>query len=163
MILQFEKFAAKRVRPCGYSLPENQSQYVFTQTVRAPPISRHEFEMRLSSCQPGCKLRWLHDCFLSDESNNVIRHTPKKRNIFLYDTHARDEAWGLHAVHHISFLYILSYHLLIIAGPFVFWGWWLGKKPADWQNASVPFAMLLGSLSLFWSGFGLLDRLRESR
>ena len=49
----------------------------------------------------------------------------------------------------------------MMVGPFVFWGWWLGKRPADWQNASVPYVTLLGSLSLFWSGFDLLGRGKE--
>lgn len=72
-------------------------------------------------------------------------------------------AWGLEARHTISALYVLMYHVLILAGPFGFWAWWAKEHPGDLQNGSVPMAIVLALLSLFWSTNGILTEGREGK
>jgi hypothetical protein len=65
-------------------------------------------------------------------------------------------AWGLEARHEISSIYVAFYHLLILALPFSFWGWWQTTHPGDLQNASVPVTVVLAMISLFWGTNGIL-------
>jgi hypothetical protein len=60
-------------------------------------------------------------------------------------------AWGLLAVERVALYRIMAYHIAILAGTFVFWGWWLRSHPDDLQNASVPLMASISLLALFWT------------
>jgi hypothetical protein len=79
---------------------------------------------------------------------------PKRSRCFERETSS--PIWGLEAVFAASFAYVLIYHFVIVAGPFAFFAWWLKFHPDDLQNASIPLSIVLGALSLFWSGAGIL-------
>lgn len=70
-------------------------------------------------------------------------------------------AWGIQARHTISALMMILYHLLILAGTFGFWAWWLVIHPNDLQNAAVPFATVVMAIPLFWGSTGVLKGSRE--
>jgi hypothetical protein len=56
---------------------------------------------------------------------------------------------------------VAFYHILILALPFGFWGWWQATHPGDLQNASVPVTVVLTMLSLFWGTNGILTQGRK--
>lgn len=64
--------------------------------------------------------------------------------------------WGIEAVFAISAIHVIAYHLILVAGPCAFFGWWLGAHPLDLQNASVPATIAGGSLSVLWTISGIL-------
>jgi hypothetical protein len=84
---------------------------------------------------------------------DCLDRIPKIISSFELETQGRDQAWGFQAVESISGLRVLVYHIMILAGPVVFWALWLWywDYKADLQNASVPFTCILGALSLFWA------------
>ena len=53
-------------------------------------------------------------------------------------------------------MYVVTYHCLMVAGPFVFWGLWLKYHPDDVQSAAVPVTVVIGALSMFWSSAQIL-------
>ena len=128
-----------------------------------PPISPHEFELALSSCSSRCMWKWfvLHDCLQFSSSKRAVKCIPKKNAAFELNSVGREEAWGIQAQHVISFIHVLSYHCLILAGTFGFWVWWQVSHPSDLQNAAVPLTTVAVLLSLFWSSAGVLRVLRE--
>jgi hypothetical protein len=105
----------------------------------------------------------LHDCLPRLNTKRAIKRIPKKKSPF--DTSSTDDekayAWGLEARHEISAIYVLFYHLLILALPFGFWGWWQATHPGDVQNASIPVTVALTMLSLFWGTNGILTQGRK--
>lgn len=56
---------------------------------------------------------------------------------------------------------MVVYHVLILAGTFGVWGWWMRVHPGDLQNAAVPLTTVAVLLSLFWSVAGVLRILSE--
>lgn len=139
-----------------------------------PPISRHEFSMHLNACGDSC--RWslatsyvpvlgslFHDCLPTLHTKRAINRIPKRK--YPFDTSCTDDknayAWGLEARHEISAAYVAFYHILILALPFGFWGWWQATHPGDLQNASVPVTVVLTMLSLFWGTNGILTQGRK--
>jgi hypothetical protein len=130
--------------------------------------------MHLNACGDDC--RWtllnhyvptvgslLHECLPRLNTTRAIKRIPKKKSPF--DTSSTDDknayAWGLEARHEISAAYVAFYHLLILALPFSFWGWWQARHPGDLQNASVPVTIVLTMLSLFWGTNGILTQGRK--
>jgi hypothetical protein len=130
--------------------------------------------MHINACGDSC--RWallknyapglgniLHDCLPRLNTKRAIKRIPKKKSPF--DTSSTDDekayAWGLEARHEISAIYVLFYHLLILALPFGFWGWWQATHPGDVQNASIPVTVALTMLSLFWGTNGILTQGRK--
>jgi hypothetical protein len=67
-----------------------------------------------------------------------------------------EPSWGIQAQHAISALRVVLYHLVIFAGTFGFWAWWLATHPSDLQNAAVPLTTVAMLLSLFWGSAGIL-------
>jgi len=59
-------------------------------------------------------------------------------------------------MYRVSVAYAAIYHLLILALPFSFWGWWQAKHPGDLQNASVPVTVVLAMVPLFFGTNGIL-------
>ena len=126
-----------------------------------PPINPHEFELALSSCSNRCMWSVFHDCVEPESGSYALERIPKRKAAFELNTGGHEEAWGIQAQHVISFIHMLFYHCLIIAGTFGFWVWWEVNNPHDLQSAAVPLTTVAVLLSLFWSSAGVLRVLRE--
>ena len=124
-------------------------------SAKNPPISTHLFQALFYTCRSPCK--WpsiLHDCMEPPDGNEHLRRIPKRDRCFQTDW--TSPIWGLEGVFAVSFIHVFCYHCLMVAGPFIFFVWWLSIHPNDLQNATVPVTITLGALSLFWSSSGLL-------
>lgn len=88
-----------------------------------------------------------------------LKRIPNRQRCFESDQ--TSPVWGLSAIFAVSSTHVLIYHCIMVAGPFAFFAWWLRVYPDDLQNASVPVTVVLGALSLFWSGSGILTRQRK--
>ncbi|KAL7800382.1 hypothetical protein V8C43DRAFT_302439 [Trichoderma afarasin] len=137
------------------------------QDVKNPPISPHHFQTRFYACSSPCTWLLPHDCMplpqgpaLLPENTIHLGRIPKRIREFGRDPSS--PIWGFETVFAVSPEYVLAYHLVIVAGPLIFWGLWLKAHPDDLQNATVPITVVLGALSLFWSAAGILtSRERE--
>lgn len=56
----------------------------------------------------------------------------------------------IRAKYQISLMYVLAYHLLMLAGRGLYWGLWQSEHRGDLQNAAVPITLVVGAMSLFW-------------
>jgi hypothetical protein len=119
-----------------------------------PPISPHLFEALFYSCRFPCAWPIPHDCMHAPTGVKNLERIPKRKRCFERDQ--TSPIWGLETVFAVSFAYVLMYHCVIVAGPFGFFVWWIKVHPGDLQDASIPLAIVLGALSLFWSGAGIL-------
>ncbi len=133
----------------------------------APAIDKHIWELALlQPCRgvflglklPFCPLSWFHDCMppLPTGSNIFLPKIPQKHTEWLLKTPDIDYAWGAKAVEEPYLIILIMYHVLMFAGPFGFWGWWLTFEHArtgqwDLQDAMVPATVVGISVSLFWS------------
>lgn len=119
-----------------------------------PPISPHEFKRRFYTCyKRGLTCRFLHRCKKPCRtSREAVERIPKKLRPLEEGGAHRENFWGILAIEKISALAVAIYHALILTGPFAFWFLWLFKwgHPGDLQNASIPVAVVIGLLSLFW-------------
>lgn len=174
--LQFRKYRPGRVIGLGKDLPKDTRDYTYSPrppeaTVSRPPIVEHEWKHALHPCEGEymgvnigyCLFGWIHDCFESFESGSrgYIDRIPQKHTDWLIQDRGVDHAFGILTKEEPSILYVLVYHVLILAGPFAFWGWAMpreSKKEGFWdlQNPSVPATFALGLLSFIWSLFWLL-------
>ncbi|KAL6828399.1 hypothetical protein V8C40DRAFT_286390 [Trichoderma camerunense] len=128
--------------------------------VRNPPISPHHFQTLFYACPSPCSWPFPHDCIPLVANTVNLARIPKRTREFEKDQSS--PIWGFETVFAVSFSYVLVYHVVMVAGPFIFWGLWLKFHPDDLQNASVPITVVIGALSLFWSGAGILtSRERE--
>lgn len=148
-----------RIYCCGEHLPEDhhrEAQYHPRPPVaKKPPIGKQEFMRYLRTCGTCCLWSYLpiskHRCSRPHTDSHKWKRIPRK--ISLFDTkEAQPEnvAYGLEAVHVLSFPMIFIYHTLSILAWFGFWVWWLKLHPYDLQNASVPMIVFLGIVSSFW-------------
>ena len=126
-----------------------------------PPIVPHEFTMAFTSCGNNCWLFPFHDCVEPASGTHAVKRIPKRKSALEMYTGDREIAWGLQAQHVLSLVHVLSYHVLILGGPFGFWAWWNVRHPDDLQNAVVPLTVVIALLSLFWASTGILKILRE--
>ena len=102
---------------------------------------------------------YLHQCSRPcSRPRGAIARIPKKIREFEEGGSDREIMWGILGVELLSFYMVALYHFLILIPPSVFWFLWLFvfKHRGDLQNASVPFLMALGLISLFW--FPVLNR-----
>jgi hypothetical protein len=155
----------------GTDLPLDELDYSYAPRPPdplAPAIDRHMWEMALlRPCSNRtfcgidltfCPLSLFHDCIepLPLDSSVFLPKIPQKHSEWLLKTPETDYAWGIQTKEEPYFILLVCYHLLIFAGPFVFWAWWLSYEHAqtgiwDLQNASVPATIVGVLLSLFWS------------
>ncbi|KAI1409804.1 hypothetical protein F5Y13DRAFT_88541 [Hypoxylon sp. FL1857] len=122
-----------------------------------PPVSEHEFQKRFYTCYKPHPLRhWYHKCkSLGTHSYDILELFPKKKTELEEGGDKREIFWGIYAREIISLRWVLIYNLVCISPMLVFFTVWilpLGQS-TDLQNPSVPFSMMLGTLSLFWSIF----------
>ncbi len=130
-----------------------------------PPITPHEFNLVFSSCGGKCSFAVFHDCFELEDEDDFVSRIPRKKGKFeMENSNLRGSvrfAWGIQAQYTISLLHVMTYHLLMMVGPTVFWVWWQKHHPNDLQNASIPLTIAAILISLFWSATGILRGLRE--
>lgn len=162
--VKFEKFRPGRII-CSkrHDIPEDLIYEYSPRPPNAdvPLIKPEEFELALSSCRSSCFMWLFHDCIGACQGTEALKRIPKRRGEFALKSGAREFAWGLEAQHSISFMHMLTYHLIVVSGPFAFWGWWQSGHPWDLQDASIPLAAVCALLSLFWGSSGALRVLRE--
>lgn len=119
-----------------------------------PPLSPDLFQHLFYTCH--WPYTWLtgHGCAASDKKIVHVQRIPKRNREFKDDL--TSPIWDLETNFEVSFAYVLVYHCIMVAGPFGFFAWWLKDHPGDLTTASVPVTIVLGALSLFWSGAGIL-------
>ena len=121
---------------------------------RNPPLSPHLFEVLYYTCPIPCK-RWVpHNCSSPPNGSTTMARFPKREKCFQRDQ--TSPIWGIEAVFAVSAAHVIAYHVILVAGPFAFFGWWVGARPGDLQNASVPATLACGALSLLWMISGIL-------
>ena len=150
-------------------LPTDFHEYIYNP--KAPPkgnaenplISRHKASMFMN-CNDPCRWRLFHNCVPHLINRRVIDRVPRKKSKFAIrdDNSMEHQAWGITVRHEISVAYVVCYHVLILALPFAFWGWWQHNHPDDLQNAAVPITVVAGLLSLFRGANGILTEGRHS-
>ncbi|TLD31557.1 hypothetical protein PspLS_02205 [Pyricularia sp. CBS 133598] len=129
-----------------------------------PPIPPHVFQAYFYSCPLPC--RWVipHDCIPEQASTENLECIPKRTRNFHQDKDDRSPSvWGLDPVFAVSFAYVFVYHFFILAGPWIYYCWRGAQNPNDLQNPSVPLTIVIGLLSLFWAGAGILTSSGASR
>ena len=123
-----------------------------------------------NSCEKQCSKKRLdrlgifHECYGRDYCGRrrILERLPRRKRKWEIDNaYGSEIAWGLNAVFCVSFFKVCLYHLLILAGPLIFWGFWLQRWPKDWQNASIPFFAVVVLLSLFWLPFAHKTKIRR--
>ncbi len=148
--------------PGPEEIPSAKNQDYVYNSSRNPPILSTVFSANFYGCKKSCiksqldLLCLIHECRGRNHCGKyrVLDRLPKRQRKWEIDRdEEKEEAWGLNAVSAVSFYKVTLYHMLILAGPTVFWGLWLKKGPTDWQNASVPFFAVVVLLSLFWLPF----------
>jgi hypothetical protein len=100
------------------------------------------------------EMAYLHRCshFCPSTIDRVDR-IPKRTIPLEFEAQGQEEAWGLHAIEYVNLVHVVVYHIVMLAGPLIFWGLWLwywGHK-ADLQNATVPLVCMIPVLSFFWA------------
>ncbi|OTA79949.1 hypothetical protein M434DRAFT_234662 [Hypoxylon sp. CO27-5] len=120
-----------------------------------PPVSEHEFQKHFYTChRPEPLGHWYHKCkALGANSYNILDFFPKKKTELEEGGDKREVFWGIYAREIISLQRVLVYNLIFLCPMLAFFAIWilsLGKN-TQLQNPSVPFSMMLGMLSLFWS------------
>ncbi|KAI1374084.1 hypothetical protein F4677DRAFT_447730 [Hypoxylon crocopeplum] len=122
-----------------------------------PPVSEHEFRKRFYACPKPQPLRhWYHRCkALGTHSYDILEFFPKKKTELEEGGDKRENFWGIYAREIISLRWVLFYNFLCVLPMLAFFTVWIlpAGYSTDLQNASVPFTMMLGMLSLFWSVF----------
>ncbi|KAI2618533.1 hypothetical protein GGR54DRAFT_640658 [Hypoxylon sp. NC1633] len=121
-----------------------------------PPISEHEFRKRFYTCHTPRPLRhWYHKCKAMGHSYEILKFFPKKKSELEESGDTRQEFWGIYAREMISLRRVLFYNFVSILPMLVFFMIWIlpTSLGTDLQNPSVPFTMMIGMLSLFWSIF----------
>ncbi|KAI1461605.1 hypothetical protein F4805DRAFT_476159 [Annulohypoxylon moriforme] len=122
-----------------------------------PPICNGEFRKRFYArdksksschCPHGCITWGMH-------SGNVLDLFPKKTTKLEESGDKREDFWGIYARERISFGRVLAYNIGCALPMLVVFALRVlpAKYATDLQNPSVPFSMMLGMLSLFWSIF----------
>ncbi|KAH7075153.1 hypothetical protein FB567DRAFT_632698 [Paraphoma chrysanthemicola] len=165
--VKFDRVAPNYIVGDDVDLPTDLIEYEYAPgppNARNPLISQHHASIFLN-CDSPCRWRLFHECVPDLISRKTIDRVPIKRTRFDVGNinSPESEAWGLKAKHEVSAAHVALYHLLILALPFAFWGWWQATHPADLQNASVPVTVVLGMLSLFWGTNGILTHGRHAR
>jgi hypothetical protein len=122
-----------------------------------PPVSEHEFKKRFYAChQPKPFLHWYHTCIkLGLQSSDLLELLPKKKTEFEEGGDKREDFWGIYAREIISLRWVLFYNFICMLPMLAFFIVWVVPRgySTDLQNPSVPFSMMIGMLSLFWSVF----------
>jgi len=117
--------------------------------------------MRYYECLTGgvSHTHWWRACRKQcRKRKDALEKIPKRDREVIEDGDEREIFWGLLAVEEIQFVRVLLYHILCLAGPFVFWVLWMKMgHPGDLQNASIPITVALGFLGLLSSSWLVLS------
>jgi len=156
--INFNRLSVKHMVPEYQDLPKHQDyQYnprAGDPDARNPPLSPHLFEALYYTCPMPCTRWYPHNCFPLPNSTTIVARFPKRVKSFQKDK--TSPIWGLEAVFAISAAHVITYHLILVAGPFAFFGCWAWAHPGDLQNASVPATIAIGAVSLLWMISGIL-------
>jgi hypothetical protein len=149
---KFTRYYVDRLARIGNELPENP-EYSF---VPAPPDKPYE---------PPVPADEWYDRFYHLVNTRglveVLPRLPKRKRRFQVNLHVsgREEMWGLHVEWRISMIMVLLWQIIITAGGWVFFVWWLRQHPGDWSNAAIPMTLTLGAMMLLW--LPLSEKMKE--
>lgn len=151
-----------RIYCCGEYLPEDHGHEAHYQyhprppRVKNPLIGKQEFTRCLRTCESFCLWSYLpgfkHRCSRHHGDSHKWKRIPSRTSAAFDPKAAQpgEVAYGLEAVHVLSFPMVFFYHSVSILAWFGFWIWWLEGHPNDLQNASVPMMVFLGIIASFW-------------
>lgn len=121
---------------------------------RNPPLSPHFFGVLYYACPVPCT-KWIpHECSSPPNGDSAVTRLPKRTRGFQRDQ--TSQIWGLEAVLGVSAVHVIAYHIILVAGPFALFGWWVSTHPGDLQNAIVPSTIAGGAISFLWMISGIL-------
>jgi hypothetical protein len=123
-----------------------------------PPIPRHEFYKRFYAREAlnwPC-LTWLsRHCPSKGHCSEALSLLPRKVSILDENSDSRESFWGIYAREEVCISWVLLYNFVCLVPPLIFLVLWLfrGSSEKDMQDSSVPFTLVLGMASVFWSVF----------
>jgi hypothetical protein len=85
-------------------------------------------------------------------SDDAVRLIPRRETALDVNLDQAEVFWGLLVKEKYSILAIVVYNLLAMTPSLAFFFWWIfGSSEKDLSNGSVPAALTLAGLSLFWA------------
>jgi hypothetical protein len=123
-----------------------------------PPIPRHEFFKRFYAAEAlnWPYFSWLRRCGASKgHCSEALSLFPQKVSILNEQSDTRECFWGIYAREEVCLCWVLFYNFVCLTPPLVFFFVWLFRATSekDMQDSSVPFTLMAGMLSIFWSAF----------
>ncbi|KAL4899578.1 hypothetical protein BDW74DRAFT_108769 [Aspergillus multicolor] len=158
---QFAKFDDSAYAPkVKHDYPKTKDEYEYRPDPMdvVPPITAHEFYTRFYSCyrSNAWAVHLFHRCKKATGcSAGTLELLPKKRTPLEEHGDKRQPFWGIYAQEIVCFRWVVAYNVVCLLPMVIFlflWMFPLGYK-GDLQNAAVPFTMVAGMLTLFWSFF----------
>jgi hypothetical protein len=123
-----------------------------------PPIPKHEFFKRFYAVKTQNLLyffRLYRRKICKGHSSEALSLFPQKVSILDENSVTREFFWGIYAREEICLCWVLFYNFICVLPTLAFFFVWLFKacKGEDMQDSSIPFTMMTGMLSIFWSVF----------
>jgi hypothetical protein len=122
---------------------------------RNPPLDPEEFNMHFHAChhrRAAHTFRWHRCRHVPTRSDEAIRTIPRRETSLDITLDQAEVFWGLLVKEKYSILAIVIYNLLAMTPSLAFLFWWIfGSSEKDPSNGSVPAALTLAGLSLFWA------------
>ncbi|KXJ85316.1 hypothetical protein Micbo1qcDRAFT_169521 [Microdochium bolleyi] len=119
-----------------------------------PGFDEHQFIRRFYACGENCAWRLLHKCRRCPQGRRCLNSLPNRGKGF--KDNEVDEVWGVEPVFAVSVFRVVMYHCVLLVAPVVTFAHWTSEHPDDLQTASVVLAVVLSSLSVFWSAAAVL-------
>lgn len=134
--------------------------------MRVAPIDQRQFRGLFYTCVQPCSAlsQMLHDCKAPSprhspsnpnqpsKSDDLLQKIPRRKEEWNTGEDSLGYAWGLTAFDLPCFAGFVTYMVLSLVAPSVFWGLWLSiwNHEADLQNAAVPTGIVLGLWTWVW-------------
>jgi hypothetical protein len=158
-ISKFRKLSRDDMEHEGHSLP-CEIEYNYKRihdhegSAMNPGFDEHHFNLRFYACSENCMWRLLHKCWKCPQGRRCLNSLPNRDRGF--KDNEEDEVWGVEPVLAASVVRIVMYHCLLLVAPVVTFACWTSEHPDDLQTASVVLAVVLSSMSVFWSAAAVL-------
>jgi len=122
---------------------------------RNPPVDPEEFHVHFHAChhrRAAHTFRWHRCRHVPTSSKQAVCMIPRRETPLIVERDEAEVFWGLLVREKYSILAIVIYNLLAMAPSLAFFFWWIfGSSEKDLSNGSVPLALTLAGLSLFWA------------
>jgi hypothetical protein len=111
--------------------------------------------MRFRAChhrRAAQTFRWHRCRHLPTRFNEAVRLIPRRETALDVNLDQAEIFWSLLVKEKYSILAIVIYNLLAMTPSMAFFFWWIfGSSEKDLSNGSVPAALTLAGLGLFWA------------